>query len=706
MKQTKKLVKNLLFEIGTEEIPSDYFETASESINREAPLLLDECGHEFEKLEVFFTPRRLVLFISDVFKKEVTFEEKFGPSWEQCYQNNTPTPALVGFLKSVGKKENDLEWKKTPKGKRACVSIKKDVKPLRYFFETLPLKVEFPKLMRWDSNFKFTRPIRWTFALVGKKLQEFKIGSLKSGKVTYGHRFFAKREIRVGFSDLNQYKKLLRKAHVILDIKERASVIRSFLTAAGNQDEALIHQVANLIEEPFPVWGVFKKEYLSLPQDVLSTCMRKHQKIFACYNSKGKLENRFLAVINGKRSDVKTIARNYENVLESRLGDARFFFHEDSKTKLEEKGAKLKELIFLGKLGSYLDKINRLRKLAAQIAENIASRSAGFDQDYPIGHIKTDADRTAALCKSDLMSHLVYEFPELQGIAGSEYALRDGENEWVSRGVKEHYYPMNLSQHYHDLQMMSPPAVLVSIADRIDLLVGALGIGIEPSGSKDPYALRRAAGGIVKLIRTFSISFSIKALVSNAVQLYGFLLKVDPAAIEGKIKSLLKDRMIFELDLKSGTKPYEIFLAVFESRSDDLADVYGRFFELSKIYEKNRELFFQDCKIVERTSNILKGIKLEQTKIEPSKFSTDYEKKLYELLERNADKISNWANEKNYAAASATYAEFYNPIHDFFEKVLVNDENREIRANRQALMKKINELYTQKIADLSLVTNP
>ncbi len=703
----KKLLENLLFEIGVEEIPSDYIEGALESIQKKTPVLFEACGYQYEELVVRATPRRFVIFAKNFSKKPQMTEERLGPSKEQSYHNNVPTPALIGFLKSIGKKESDIEWKEMAKGVRAKVTIKKEAKPLRHFFETLPLEMEFPKLMRWESSFTFARPIRWMFAVVGKKFEHFQIDSSKSDSYTYGHRFLANRKIRIASADLDLYEKILQKNHVVLNHKKRVRLIREFLKLSNNSDENLIQKVANLVEEPYPVRGTFKKDYLVLPAEVLSTCMRQHQKIFACYDAQGKLVNRFIAIMNGKRSHVKLIARNYENVLKSRLEDAKFFYHEDTKTKLEAKVPKLKEMVFLGKLGSYFEKVERLQKLVEYLAKSIQGAAWFSGNASQSQYVVQDALKTARLCKADLMTHLVYEFPELQGIAGSEYAKHDGENEPVWKGIKEHYYPLNLSEGYAQLvKKMNPPAVLVSLADRMDLLIGAIGMGIEPSGSRDPYALRRAAGGFVKIVRAFHLPFSFGLLIRKTVELYGHYLKANANDIHKKLIPFVKERMIFELDLKPGTKPYEIFQAVFDSGLDDLSNVYDRFFALIHLYEKKPDEFMKACKVVERTSNILKGVKEISGEIDGSALQVEEEKTLYQLVCAKEPEIARLLSRKEYGTASEEYSRlFYKPVHDFFDKVLVNDQDQKIRANRQALVQKINRLYTDKIANLALITN-
>jgi len=690
--------EHLLFEIGTEEIPSDYVVSACDNIREKAPALLEECGYKFDSVEAYSTPRRFVIFVSNIVKKPSETEERVGISKELAYQDGKPSLQFSGFLKSVGKSESDVHWKETPKGLRAAVFVKKEVKPLRHFFETLPRQIEFPKLMRWSSTgFTFTRPVRWTFALLGKSVQSYMIGDVKSESFTYGHRFLANRKIKVANADLVKYEKLLKSNHVILKMDDRIAMIQGFLKNANNHDETLTQTVANLTEEPFAIEVTFQKDHLSLPPDVLATCMRKNQKVFACYDKQGKLINKMVVVINGRRRDPKKIAENYLNVLESRLVDAKFFYNEDTKTSLEDKVEKLSGLIFLGKLGSYLDKTKRLETLADFLAKQIKVQE--IERRFAI--------QAATLCKADLTTHLVYEFPELQGVAGREYARHDHLHEEIARAVADHYLPRNLGEKHDSLKkQMSASAAIVAIADRIDLLVGAFGIGIEPSGSQDPYALRRAAGGIVKLARAFNLSFLLPELVQKTADLYGDVLKVKAQDIMKKLKPFIRERIYFEFDLKPGTKSYEIMQAVYEVSSENLADVFERFSVLKSFYEGRRDEFLKVCKIVERTSNILKGAKSHvDERIDPSNFKEKLENELYELACVKEPEFKKMALEKKYGPLTGEFGKvFYQPIHDFFDKVLVNVPDEKVRSNRLALMKKVNRLYTDSVADLSLIS--
>ena len=688
---------SLLFEIGVEEIPAGYLAGAETSVYSKAPGFLSECGFQWDEFHVYTTPRRIVIHAEGFRSLPVQEEEKLGPLKDQAYQNGGPAPALLGFLKSTNRTVSDVFLKETPRGVRACVKVKRERKPLRYFFETLPRQIEFPKLMRWEATrCSFTRPIRWTFAFMGKQLQHYQIGDVKSSSFSYGRRFFTPSKFRVVSADFNMFEKLLLKHHVILKTEERVKKIRSVLKNAHAQNEELIQTVANLVEEPFVLRGEFDKIYLKLPTAVLTTCMSKHQKIFACYDSQGQLLNQFIAIINGPRKNLKLIAKNYESVLTSRLEDAQFFFQEDRKTKLEVKTKKLKDMIFLGSLGSYQDKTKRLVTLVEFLSQegNLSKETI------------QNAKRAAQLAKADLTTHLVYEFPELQGKAGCEYARLDGEGDVVAKAIWGHYLPVNLTQSFQDLKKeLNFEGALVGLSDRIDLLVGALGLGVVVTGSEDPYALRRASGGIVKIMRAYPFKCSLSQWIRTACDQYGKLISKSWNEIAQQLVPFFKERLVFELQAKAGTKESEILHGIFASSFDDIAEVYDKFNHL--IRELNNHSFLHACKVMERTGNILKGVKGKvEAQIEPSLFQESLERALFDLLIKEESHIKELIRDKQYGAAIKRYGEvFYEPVHDFFDRVLVNTEDPKTRTNRQALVKRINSLCADDVADLSYVTN-
>jgi len=691
----KKLkTSSLLFEIGVEEIPSGYFAGAEASIRTKAPELLADCGWQFDKLEIHTTPRRIVLCAENFRFLKVKEEEKLGPLKDQAYQNNQPTQALIGFLKSTGRSESDVFFKDSPRGARVCVKVKKKYQPLRYFFETLPLKIEFPKLMRWEKGrFTFTRPIRWTFAFVGNKEQKYKIADIKSSHFTYGRRFLSPKPIKVTNSNFAAFEKLLSKYHVILKTEERIKKIRGFLKGFHQSNEELIATVAHLVEDPYPVPGVFDKKYLKLPSAVLATCMSKNQKVFAGYDASGRLQNRFLAVINGRRKDTKTIAKHYESVLISRLEDAQFFYHEDTKTKLDSKLPKLKEMVFLGKLGSYFDKTKRLG-----MEVKFLGQAGAFDPNT-VANAVTAAD----LAKADLTTHLVYEFPELQGLVGSVYAKEDGQSDQIAEAILGQYLPKSLSEDYNKLKkILTREGALVGLADRMDLLVGALGLGVELDSSQDPYGLRRAAGSIAKILRAHPFSVSLSSWIDFTVKTYGTNFSTWQGAHKQKLISFIKNRIVFELQLKAGTKEYDLLQGIFAAGFDDIANVYEKFNQLSK--EINNPYFIRACKVAERTGNILKGVKDDVKEIKPELFSEALEKDLFRIIEEQESAIWNLVTQGNYGASAKAFGEqFYEPVHQFFDQIMVNVPDEKVRMNRQALVKRINRILSDQVADLSQI---
>ncbi len=694
----KPQIKNsILFEIGAEEIPSGYFGPASASVLSQAAPLLAECGYLCEGTAVYTTPRRLVIEMRGLTSIAGSEEEKTGPSKAIAFQDGRPTVALEGFLKSTGKSIQDVYFKQTARGECVCVKIHKKFRPLRDFFETLPALIEFPKVMRWDeTRYSFTRPIRWTFAFLGNRVQQYRIGGILSSDWTMGHRFLSNRKLKVRNSDIADFKALLARHHVMLDDSARADKIRSFLKRYRNTNEELIRTVSHLVEDPFPVVSRFPKEYLKLPPAVLETCMSKQLKVFSCYDASGKLDNRFLVIANGARRDSKVIAKNYERVLCARLKDAQFFFGEDTKTALASKVKKLKDMVFLGTLGSYRDKTLRLEK-----AVDFLGHAAGID-----AAVIERSRRAAHLAKADLTTHLVYEFPELQGLAGAEYARHDKEPFEVSKAIAGHYLPGNLTQDFRELKkMMNPETILLALADRMDLLVGAIGIGIEVSGSQDPYALRRSAGGIAKILRAHPIPVSLKKWVEDAYQLFGGALKADVETVRRKVTDFLRDRIAGELQVRTGTREHELLCGIFASDCDDIGVVYQKFAALVKHVQD--PVFETACKVLQRPYRILKGLDCNiADSVNADLFQDDLERKLYQLVLKHGPEISGLAGSGDYWQATRVYAgNFCETLHAFFDKVKVNAEDERIRSNRQSLMKQVFRIYTEQVADLSFITN-
>jgi len=535
-------------------------------------------------------------------------------------------------------------------------------------------------------------------ALLDKKVLPLRLADVRAGRTSYGHRFLSPKVWTLKQADWKPYLKSLKRVHVILELEERKRKIRTALKQRFQQrtvDEDLVHTTAQLVEEPFFLAGTFSKTYLELPGEVLASCMKKNQKIFACYGPNNKMMSRFVAVLNGKRPALARIRADYENVLESRLKDARYFYDADTREPLESKQGLLEQITYLGKLGNMRDKTGRLEKLAHQFSQML-----GRDD------LAEDLKRTASLSKADLMTQLVFEFPDLQGIVGREYALESGEKEAVARAIGGQYLPKNLAEDYRQLKKsMTPLGAIFGIVDRLDLLAGAFGTGLEPSGSQDPFALRRAGGSIVKLVRAFRFHFSLSEAVNAAAGLYGSVLDLPPEVLREKLAKFLEERMIFELQPKTGSRSHEILQAVIKTSFEDMADAVDRYEVLNGLFEKEPQTFFKAAKVVERTGNILKGAPVQAGKIDPGLLQHPLEKELYRLLERHSGGIEEVLGRRDYEKTTRMIGDiFAGPLHDFFEQVMVNVEDTAIKKNRQALMAAINRPYTEKLADLSILS--
>lgn len=692
---------NLLIEIGTEELPVEALDVIYEELALKVrQKLLDE-RIAFAEVKVEATPRRIVLFIQGIATQQQDRElEISGPSCEKCYDAlGKPTQAFQGFLRSKQATEKEIEIRETPKGKFVFLRKKEKGKPiaslLPEFLKQTLTALSFPKFMRWETTgFRFPRPIRWTVALLDKKVIPLQIADVKSGNKSYGHRFLAPQAFTISKADWKSYLVLLKKKHVYLGLEVREAMVRSALKSRFSQkevDEELVHITAQLVEEPFFLKGNFSKEYLELPAEVLASCMKKNQKIFACYDTKGHPKSHFVAVMNGKRSGLSGVQADYENVLNSRLKDARYFYEMDTNEKLEKKKPVLAQLVYLGKLGSVLDKTERLEKLAADFCKEVGRNE-----------LVEDLKRTACLSKIDLVTHLVYEMPDLQGIVGRDYAMEAGEKEDVALAIGSQYLPKNLSEDYRSLKKSIPfLGALFGIIDRLDLLTGAFGTGIEPSGSQDPFALRRAGGCIVKLIRAFNIRFSLEKIVDANLKLYGNRL-THKDDLKPRFVKFLQDRIVFELGVKPGTRSYELLQAVMRSAFDNLSDVFRRFEALNGLDEK---ILIKAAKVVQRTANILKGYRKTPGAVQSDRLVEQQEKWLFEMMDSKSKEVSGLIEKGEYGKGTEMFAEvFSGPLHDFFDHVLVNTEDMSLRENRMALVFAVNRLYTERLADLSLLS--
>ncbi|MFC1508606.1 glycine--tRNA ligase subunit beta [Candidatus Omnitrophota bacterium] len=674
--------KDFLLEINTEELPAGYISPALEALRVNSAKDLISISGEDIKPDMFGTKDSLIWRWKDIpnTQKE-SLKETLGPPKRIAFDDKgNPTKQALGFAKNQGVKVEELKVKITPKGEYIFIEKKEASRSTKDILkETIPRiikEIHFPKTMRWDdSGLRFARPIESVLALFGRENLDVKLGNVLMKKV----------------KSLNpaQYLKSLK----LVDVDKRREEIRRLILKeikhlSGDQviDKRLLEEVNFMVNSPVVFSGEFSKKFLALPQDVLKASMAKHQRIFPV-SKNGKLVNRFIAVLEGKKRKNKKVIKNYENVLEAKLKDSLFFFNEDTKKPLSENIPQLKDLIFQRDLGNMFGKIERLKKLSFFICEKICADSS----------LKKDTERAAFLSKADLVTHMVGEFPSLQGIIGGEYALKDGENEKVAIAIKEQYLPQGAED---DLPKTNSGAIL-AVSDKLDNLVGFSGMNIENiSGSFDPFGIRRNALGLIRIIKDASLKIDLEELIVKAIGLYGEKLKGDTVKFKNKIIDFVKDRIDF---LMGDVRPIELKHAILKSGAFDVADIFKRKEVLMEI--KKEKYFLEAAKVVERTSNILKGAKNEKIgEVDKSLFKEDLERRVWKAYLDSKGSIKGHIEREEYKEATKEYANtFFKVLHEFFDKVLVNDEDKSLRLNRLAMMKAINRLYVERVADLALL---
>ena len=702
---------DLLFEISTEEIPAGYIDPA---LNQMKTLFTGQAKkHHLEMHSIYSTgtPRRLTLFVQGLpQKQESVTEEIQGPSAAVAFDKaGNPTKAGLGFAKSQGVDIKDLQIKKTPKGEY-CFATKKiegheTLHILPDILITVIRNISFPKSMKWKGNdLFFARPIRSLLALFGDQVVPIEINGIKADRFIFGHPFLSGKKIEISEADWELYKKLLKQEHVVVDMTERRETLRTKITqlmtpyGATIDDEELLDEVTNLVEYPNAIECSFDEEFLDIPADVIETSMKEHQRYFPIKKKNEKLLNKFIAVLNRNEGNADIAIQGNERVLKARLSDARFFWKEDRKTPLIKRVENLKNLAFLEKLGNYYDRTNRILKLSKYISTQLM---------LPHEEIEL-VKRAAELCKADLLTQMVGEFPSLQGIMGRGYAEWDGEEKPVAIAIAEHYMPRFATDNIPTSRI----GAIVGLADKFDTISSCFALDLIPTGSQDPYSLRRHTYGIIRIIEEHGFALDIGEILYTALDLLPlFEQKADsryhPVILDKlvpKIKEFFKDRL-FQINIERGYR-YDLVNAALKAGIgfDDIHNFSQRLKVISLI---SQEKWWPDLvTVVERTFNIGKkanssGSVNERILTEPE------ERKLWDVYKENDEAVRKLIGEKKYEEASRTYCNsFAKPVHAFFDRVFVNVEDENVRSNRLSLMKTINELYSQKIADLSEIVMP
>lgn len=694
----------LFLEIGSEEIPAGYIDPALEAIKEQIIRFMDDYRIQHGTPVITGTPRRLVLFVSDVsLRQESTVQEIIGPPYQIAFNpDGTPTKAAEGFAKSQKVKVEELQIKETPKGKYLYIVRKEEGLPTKELlsekFPDFIAHIPFPKSMRWGSEtVNFARPIRWIVALLGDDVIPFRYGDIESGRVSYGHRFMKPDSISVT-ADYNRYKEELRKAFVIVDRDERRELIKEGVRALASkvgglvvEDEDLLSEVTHLVEYPYPLIGRFEEKYLELPPEVPITVMKEHQRYFAITDSNGKLMPYFITIANTVARDPQVVAKGNERVIRARLEDARFYYEEDQKIRLEQRVEQLKTVVFHSKLGTSWEKVERFTEIAKFIASSL---------NLPDSQ-KEKLLRAAYLCKADLVTGMVGEFPELQGVMGRDYAFKQGEDSEVARAIYEHYLPTRAGGAIPDGII----GAILSIADKLDTVVGCFSVGMIPTGTADPFALRRQTLGIIRIILEKKLPLSLEALVKKAIPLLKRWATEPEEEVFSGVINFFKGRLEHMLTSPSDS-PYRTgaVKAALSVRLDVITDDVKRIEALSRFME--RPDFESLLTAFKRVVNIIKDEHLEVLKRKPDVrielLREPQERQLWESYIKCKSYVESMAGKGEYLRACEALSELKPGIDAFFDTVLVMAKEEEVRENRLALLRSIRELF-EEIADFRML---
>ncbi len=689
------MAKDLLFEIGTEEIPARFMPGALAQLAENAAKSLNEARIAYSELKTYGTPRRLTLIVTAVAEMQADqVTHKKGPSAKVAFDAaGQPSKALEGFARSSGVTVADLV---DQEGYMYAV-LQETGKPVADLLPGILLQLvetqNFPKNMRWgDLDFKFVRPIHWLVALYGQEIVPISVAGITAGNISKGHRILGSDRIEI--ASAAEYQAKMAANFVIVDQEQRRELIRRQVEAIALEqggtatiDDELLEEVLYLVEYPTALCGSFDEKYLELPSEAIITPMREHQRYFPVFSKEGRLQPVFITVRNGGTEHIDNVRHGNERVLRARLADARFFFEEDRKQPLIDRVAKLKTIVFQEGLGTMYDKVQRLRKLSVLIGTMMGLDAAQL----------AEVDRAAELAKADLVTGMVCEFTELQGVMGREYAKLSGESDAVADAVFEHYLP----RFAGDILPQTPAGRAVAIADKIDNIVTTFSRGKIPTGSQDPYALRRQALGVVNIQIDGKLSLSTVDIVLAALDLIGIQDEEKRTNIVTAMNEFFKQRLNVKNVLGDAGVRHDVIEAVLGAGNNNVYQVWLRANAIMtpqgmSAMEKAVEGFTRAANLAKKSEN------QQADQIDESLFEVAEEKALFAAYQSARTRIDGLTQKLDYVGALQVVAEISAPVDAFFAAVMVMVEDVKVRDNRLALLRAITGL-TAGMVDLSKI---
>ena len=686
---------NILFELGTEELPPKALNNLASSLYQGVVSELDKAGINFDKdnSRWFASPRRLAFIIKDIAagQADKTIQRK-GPAVIAAFDaEGGPKPAAIGFAKSVNAEVADLQTLKTDKGEWLVFDIEEKGRStqelLPEFIQNSIKKLPIPKPMRWGNNsFSFIRPVHWMILMQDNEVIPFEMFDITASNKTRGHRFHAPDFINIDSAD--SYVKQLAAVKVEVDqITRKENVKAQVLKAAqsingtARTDDSLLNEVTAIVEHPVAVVGSFDEEFLQVPSEALISSMQKHQKYFPVFDADNNLMPNFVALANIESKDVTQVIKGFEKVIRPRLADARFFWEQDQKQPLESRFGMLEKMTFEKQLGSIGDKCKRIKKIMFDLGRQL-------DLDV------AQTDRAATLLKCDLVTDMVDEFPDLQGIMGGYYAAAQGESPEVAQAISSQYKPAFSGDEIPQI----PLAQALSIADKMDTLCGIFAVGKKPTGNKDPFALRRSALGVIRILQQAQLDINLHQLIETCLNQFD-IKDLDKSKIQTEIEHFISLRLKHNY-LEQGID-HDVVESVLVLKPNNLSDCDNRIKACQQFKSDDSAPALAEAN--KRISNILKKSEEDiPDDITLRLLTEEHEKNLFGAIESIKRRFHQEVEEQHYADAIKRLSSLAEPVANFFENVMVNSDDTEIRLNRLAILKQLNQLF-KAIADISIL---